>query len=142
MHTAFRADQDVITSYVLLTDAITRLGEALVRAPALVRDCSGTPAVNPTFSRWERMMTTQVRLASELGLTPSSRGRFNVRDVHPGSGRGPGPFSGRSHGPLPPAWTMRIRPSRYASPVMVARTSIARSTSGRRSSTVTISGST
>jgi phage terminase small subunit len=31
MGCAHRADQDVITQYVLLTDAITRLGETLVK---------------------------------------------------------------------------------------------------------------
>jgi P27 family predicted phage terminase small subunit len=93
MHTCFRADQDVILSYVLVTDAVTRLGETLVKAPGLVRDASGQPTVNPTYTRWERMMTTQVRLAAELGLTPSSRGRFNVRDVHPGAPGRPGPVS-------------------------------------------------
>jgi phage terminase small subunit len=82
----------VIVQYVLLTDAITRLGETLVKAPGLVRDASGSPVVNPTYARWERMMTTLVRLASELGLTPSSRGRFNVRDVQPGAHR-TGPVS-------------------------------------------------
>ena len=49
--------------YVLPTDAITRLGEQLVKAPGLVGDASGQPVVNPTYARTLIWNTTGPELA-------------------------------------------------------------------------------
>jgi P27 family predicted phage terminase small subunit len=81
----FSCDADLFQSLVVAADAVDRLGKIVAAAPVLIRNANGEPVPNSVFPRYERAVAALTRLASEFGLSPSSRSQLRASVLPPGS---------------------------------------------------------
>ena len=78
----YDTDAEVLVHLAIAADSCQRLAEVIVRSPAVVRGNDGQPCPNPLVARYERAVRHMLSLATEFGLTPSSRERLGAERFH------------------------------------------------------------
>lgn len=73
-------DRDLLVAWVTCSVQYKECAKATMGKPLVFKDSQGNPKQHPYLNIMNKHAQTMVKLAGEMGFTPASRGRINMRE--------------------------------------------------------------